>query len=287
MAAGPAPLSHGGDVSDRRAIFRFGLNVLVVGGILLVVFLTLDALGIAGDPFIYTLPRLMVIYLIASSFTPLIALLYAGLLVNLALNSPLSRGRRRKAFYTALAAWLVLGVGAVILRHGILVKTTSRAPEDHFPIIGVFLALFIGIIMLQTHKKKNRWSGAAFLLIAPTLIILAFGLGLRFDPHAITEARAIQIRQAIESYHQDTGAYPAELEDLSPNYLPLLLGPLTGRGQTWCYQSGTDYYQLGRPAASRNLGLRYRAGAYETVWRAGEHLCLDRLCSAERSGRLD
>jgi len=96
-----------------------------------------------------------------------------------------------------------------------------------------------------TPKKKNRWSGAAFLLIAPTLIILAFGLGLRFDPHAITEARAIQIRQAIESYHQDTGAYPAELEDLSPNYLPLLLGPLTGRGQTWCYQSGTDYYRLG------------------------------------------
>ena len=45
-----------------------------------------------------------------------------------------------------------------------------------------------------------------------------------------------RIEGAVELYHQETGAYPASLADLTPGYMPFILGPLTGRGLVWCYQ---------------------------------------------------
>ena len=46
-------------------------------------------------------------------------------------------------------------------------------------------------------------------------------------------------------FQQDTGGYPEDLSELSPRYLPIIFGPLTGRGQVWCYQAGENYYRLG------------------------------------------
>jgi len=70
-------------------------------------------------------------------------------------------------------------------------------------------------------------------------------LGWLFEPQTITTARAMDLHKAIEDYHQDTGQYPPDLNALFPDYQLFLLGPLTGRGQVWCYQSGADYYRLG------------------------------------------
>jgi hypothetical protein len=234
-----------GEIDFRRNVYQFGSMILAAGGFLLATFLILDAFGVVGNHTVLIHPWLSVLYLISIGLGPLLALILAGLLVYLSLTDTYPGSRLRAGFAITVGILLVLGMAAVNLRHSILVKATSRAPEDHFPLLSVILVIGIGLTFLLSRKKKVRWSGAAFLAVAPLLIVLTFWLGLRFDPHAITEARAIEIGQAIERYHQDTGRYPAELGQLQPDYLSRLLGPLTGRGQIWCYQSGPDYYRLG------------------------------------------
>ena len=105
--------------------------------------------------------------------------------------------------------------------------------------------MIIGLVLVLSLKDKARLGGIAFLIISSIVIIGSYILGWVFEPKAITNARAMEIQQAIEEYHQNTGEYPPDLKALSPSYLPILLGPLTGRGQVWCYQSGQDYYRLG------------------------------------------
>jgi hypothetical protein len=48
----------------------------------------------------------------------------------------------------------------------------------------------------------------------------------------------------LREYHQENGAYPDSLDGLTPGNLPVLLGPLNGRGQRWCYQGNGDSYWL-------------------------------------------
>jgi len=43
--------------------------------------------------------------------------------------------------------------------------------------------------------------------------------------------------RAIENYHQERGSYLTQLGALTPDYLPIIFGPLTRRGQVWCYQA--------------------------------------------------
>jgi len=57
--------------------------------------------------------------------------------------------------------------------------------------------------------------------------------------------------RAIENYHQERGSYPTELGALTPEYLPIIFGPLTGRGR--CGAT--------RPASRRSLDVRSRARA--------------------------
>jgi hypothetical protein len=83
------------------------------------------------------------------------------------------------------------------------------------------------------------------MFLIPVVIAFSYTVGLQFKPQAITAARADRLGRAIEGYFQETGEYPTNLGDLTPSYLLFISGPLTGRGQVWCYQSGPSYYRLG------------------------------------------
>ena len=223
---------------------RIGLGGLAAIGILLAVFLLLDAIGLAGSHFVFDNPILRVIYSLTSALCALLALVVAGVCVYRALAEP-PAGNRHLAGYFTLAGVLVLCVGAVTLRSGLLTNATGRAFEDHFPVAAFICGLMIGLVLLLSLKGHARWGGAAFLITTSIVITGSFMLGWVFDPRSITTARAMDIRQAVEDYRQDTGKYPPDLNALFPDYQLLLLGPLTGRGQAWCYQSGSDYYRLG------------------------------------------
>lgn len=223
---------------------RIGLGGLAAVAILLAVFLILDAIGLASNHFVFNNPNLRAAYEMLSGLAALLALVLAGMCVYRALEGSLA-GNRHTVKYLILAGLLLLSVGAVTLRSGILTNATGRAFEDHFPLAAFACALMIGLVMVLSLKGKARRGGFVFMIIAAIVIIGSFTLAWVIEPKAITTARAMDIQQAIEDYYQDNGEYPPDLKTLTPGYLPILLGPLTGRGQVWCYQSGADYYRLG------------------------------------------
>ena len=136
-------------------------------------------------------------------------------------------------------------MGAVTLRHGVLVRATSRAAEDHLPFAVLAVGVIAGFLLTLTASGKLRRVGIAFTILIPVVIAFSYTIGLQLEPQAITAARAYRLGQAIEDYFGETGEYPTHLRDLTPSHLLFISGPLTGRGQVWCYQSGPGYYRLG------------------------------------------
>lgn len=178
-----------------------------------------------------------------------IGLLFAFILVTLLIQRMLSTetGQKPRFFWiqSGLAVLLLLGVGAVELRHGVLAKATGRAFEDHLPSLSFLLILVASVVLIASLPGRRKFVGAAFMILGMAWIFTAYSLGWRIDPQEITQARAERITQAIQSYQEQNGSFPNTLAELAPRYLPLLFGPLTGHDQVWCYQSGRDFYRLG------------------------------------------
>jgi hypothetical protein len=106
---------------------------------------------------------------------------------------------------------MVLCVGAVTLRHGVLVRATSRAAEDHLPFAVIAAGVAAGLLMALTASGVLRRWGIAIMILIPLVIVLTYTIGLQFDPQAITAARANQLGRAIEDYFWETGEYPSSL----------------------------------------------------------------------------
>ena len=91
----------------------------------------------------------------------------------------------------------------------------------------------------------------------------------------------------IEQYKQDNGQYPPGLESLTPDYTAWILGPLTGRGQVWCYQSGADFYRLGYALFQRYYDWGDGTPFYEPYYAievpaaAGQPPPTDWMCTVE------
>lgn len=224
---------------------RLGMGSLAVIGVLVALILIIDALGILGNHFVYSLPWLRVAYTLVSGMGALLAVIVAALCLVRYLNESLNRDDKKSAIYLILAVVLVLCVGAVTLRHGVLVRATSRAAEDHLPFAAIGAGVISGLLLALTSSGKLRRAGITFMILIPFVIALTYTVGLQLDPQAITVARADQLGRAIEDFFRETGEYPTYLGDLTPSHLLFIAGPLTGRGQVWCYESGPGYYRLG------------------------------------------
>jgi hypothetical protein len=221
-----------------------GIVSLLVITLLLVAVLLLDATGALASHNLFIQPGLRAAYKIVSSVVTVLALCFSAIWVYRAYKSPPVEPKR-KALYLGMALLLVLCACAVTLRHGLLTKATGRASEDHFPFGALAAALASGLVLAFSLKDTARRAGIAFLVITPLLIVVSFSAGFAMNPVVITEGRLARINQAVQSFHQDVGVYPPDLATLVPVYAKNILGPLTGRGQVWCYQAGNDYYRLG------------------------------------------
>jgi hypothetical protein len=224
---------------------RLGMGSLAVIGVLIALILIIDALGILGNHFVFILPQLRLVYTFVSGLSSLLAVIVAALCLKRYLEEPPSRVGQKSAIYLILAVVLVLCVGAITLRHGVLVRATGRAAEDHLPFAVIAAGVIAGLLLALTTSGKIRRAGIAFMILVPAVIAFSYLVGLQFNPQAITAARADRLGGAIEDYFWETGEYPSNLGDLTPSYLLFISGPLTGRGQIWCYQSGPGYYRLG------------------------------------------
>lgn len=224
---------------------RLGSGGLAIIAVLLALVLIVDALGILGNHYVYSVPWLRSAYAIVSGLGSLLAVIFSALCLQRYFRETPEGKRSNSALYLWLAVILVLCSAAVILRHGVLVNATSRAAEDHLPFAGIAAGLIAGLLLALNASGKDRNAGIAFMILVPLLLTVSYAIGLRVDGQAITAARADRIGSAIERFYSDTGEYPVELGELTPSYMPYISGPLTGRGQTWCYQSGSGFYRLG------------------------------------------
>jgi hypothetical protein len=224
---------------------RLDMGSMAVIGVLVALTLIIDSLGILGNHFVYALPWLRLAYTLVSGMGSLLGVIVAALCLKRYLDQSPDREGQEHVLYLVLAVVLVLCVGAVTLRHGVLVRATSRAAEDHLPFAVIAAGVAAGLLMALTASGVLRRWGIAIMILIPLVIVLTYTIGLQFDPQAITAARANQLGRAIEDYFWETGEYPSSLGDLTPSHLLFVSGPLTGRGQVWCYESGPDYYRLG------------------------------------------
>jgi len=126
-------------------------------------------------------------------------------------------GARRTA-----AAALAAAALAVVL-HRIPFSSTGWAP---------LAAVAIPAALLAALAALGRRAPRAFDFVAAGLLLLgAVELGRWQGERFLASSRdeiAPRVTEAIERYREDNGAYPSELTDLVPHYLPELPRPRTG-----------------------------------------------------------
>jgi hypothetical protein len=138
-------------------------------------------------------------------------------------------------------------------------------------------AVGAGMAMAVALTGWRRGIGLLFALLVPLLLYQSFERGWRVSYHDITDARAERIVQALADYHQREGVYPPTLDSLTPRYLLRVPQPVELRGETWCYQGGADFYQLGvffREFFSMPVQLQIYAavGEPDSTWACEEQL---------------
>jgi multidrug transporter EmrE-like cation transporter len=222
-----------------------GHRGLVSASVVLVILFVLDGIGLVTHPIIYRVPVLRTAYGVAGPLSLILGLGFAALLIERGMRAARTGDDRQAWLISGLAFTLIISLAGVMFRLGVLIKATGHAAEDHMPLGLVIVGVIIGLLASFGQPERRARLGLPYAVLVPFLIAFAYAAGGLIDPDAVTASRAERIDQAVSRYHQDTGVYPANLTELTPNYDLYLLGPLTGRGMAWCYQSGPDYYRLG------------------------------------------
>jgi hypothetical protein len=223
--------------------FKLGLVFGLSG--LTFLFQMLVACGVIGGRPVFDLDALRVAYMLMMAAWAMLALMLPALLIYRGWMIKESQGKSQAYISFILAGLLVLGGAAIVFRNGVMINATARGVEDHLPFGEILVSVLAGMVLIVLLKGKGKIIGWVYLIAVPVIIVVAYSAGWLVQPQAITQARADRIRQAVEAYHQQTGAYPSELGELTPDYMTFILGPLTGRSQVWCYQGHQSYYRLG------------------------------------------
>jgi hypothetical protein len=272
---------------------RLKVGGLVAISMVVLILILLDSVGLIATHIVLSTSLLWASYKISSILMLFLALALSALLVDRSLERWSANDPKSSIAFMALAVLLVLGLGTATLRHGILTNATARAAEDHLPIGTVAVAVMVGMLLTFGLKRRHTRAGPMFTLLVPVLIAVAYTSGWYLDPLTITARRGDQINQAVLAYYQDKNVYPHNLSALSPDYLPFILGPLTGRGQVWCYQTGEGFYQLGYVIFQRYYGPTFPEPHYEIkiVDSAGQPpgvpwMCDDELELMKQTGGL-
>lgn len=183
---------------------------------------------------------------------PLMAVVVAACLLDLSPVPGDPIDWRRLALRYLLAGCLLLMLGEQVRLGSIWDVATDglRGPFLVLP-LGV-TTIFAALLLTWSLPRRWKWTAAVFALAAVLVVASAHRLGT-YDPDGkwgklpslVTEQRAQVITQALERYQVKNDRYPGTLESLVPWYLVYIPNPFIIPGQTWCYQGGSDYYQLG------------------------------------------
>jgi hypothetical protein len=155
-----------------------------------------------------------------------------------------TRALRRSAIWMGVA--LVLGAKALQNFYWFMVWDTT---VDSLGILWLFFpfiaTIYLGVILYILLPSRHKWTGFGYSLLIVALLLTVYSRLQRVDFHQLTEERAGQVSQAIESYYAREGRYPQDLRKLFPRDALSLPGPVIIYGQGWCYDGGDGYYRLG------------------------------------------
>ncbi len=177
-----------------------------------------------------------------------------------------------------LAGLLLAGLAYTILWGSIWDQTNDGLTGIWFTTQAILVAIGAGVLMTFVLKGRQVILAAVFLLGVPVIMILAFSLGWRISNREITAGRAARLQRAVERFHAREQWYPATLDELTPQDLLWIPGPVILSGEGWCYQGGQGYYRLGafyRDHFSTPLLVKiYAEGGTppETGWECGDRL---------------
>jgi hypothetical protein len=172
------------------------------------------------------------------------AIIAAGMLLYAGLSSWAQKQRFDR---TTLLCLLLFGLLVVKITNNVywlkVWDNTSDSMGILWLIIPIFSALLIGSFLTTILPGKSRW-GAAYGLLIIVLMLGAYGLADLVGYRQRTEARAEQVRLAVEQYYAREGRYPHNLGELIPRDALWLSPPVIIFGQNWCYNASQDAYRL-------------------------------------------
>ncbi len=227
-----------------------------------------DAIQPAFGPLLIILPVFGIL---------LAAVLIYGVFQDAAEQPALNRWGRFSLAARSGLALLLIGVLAYNIYWSSLWDQTTDG------LWGIFMAgstsitaIAAGMIMGVRTAGKRRGVGGLFAVLLPLVLFGAFQLGYGTDYQALTAQRAARIQAALERYKTKNGVYPEDLQGLVPGELIAVPQPVIYPGEGWCYQSGSNFYQLSayyRSYFSTPFSLRVYAAS-------GNPLGLDAACQS-------
>lgn len=166
--------------------------------------------------------------------------------VAILLFAAVARLRERRHRLVALAAAGLLLAKGLHSLYWLLIWDSTYDPLDFLWLpIPLFAAFAGGAFLAIALPGKRKLGGAAYTLLLIALIATVFASSQRVDFRRLTAVRAERVAQAIEAYDRRHGRYPRDLQQLTPGTILSVSEPVIIFGQSWCYDSGDDYYRLG------------------------------------------
>lgn len=216
-----------------KIIERVNPKVWMVTGLILLAILLIPT------SLIFSNLTTAILFLIPLGLVNAAFLLYSGL--SLRSSEPQAR-----MVVPIFLVGVLLIIGTLFNIYNLTVWDNTYDPLEYLwlfvPILAVLLS---GLTLFIALPPRIKLAGIAYFLLVPALMIWVSTLAQRVDFRQRTSQRADKIVQAIESFYEREGHYPASLSELTPRFILSLPEPVIIYGQGWCYESGDSYYRLG------------------------------------------
>jgi len=135
---------------------RLGLGGLLVASLLVLVLQISHAVGLLGGR-LYGVPEwLKIASGLAGVLMVVFALLLAAIVIYRAMDEKRPVDKTRRIIYLSLSVLLLLGLAATVVRHGVMVKATAHAAEDHMPFGQVAFTVILGMVLTALLVGRSR-----------------------------------------------------------------------------------------------------------------------------------
>jgi hypothetical protein len=276
------------------AFKRMSARVRIYTGLLILAGLFLPTSMIVAHPSFYLPQPFQALLPTTLFFMPSLALVIAALLLHSGINRyqswreagtvedggpPAQRKQAGRAAAVPLILSVLLLTKTLHNLYWLTVWDNANDSLEYFLLVVPVVAVLFSAVMLSiTLPGRTKWTGPLYAMFILASMVAVFARAQQVDFRQLTEERADQVSQAIETYYAQAGHYPQDLRQLTPWTILTIPGPVIIYGQGWCYEAGVDYYRLGYIYRDHWSSPILTGRIYKTK---GQALDLSHLCDAE------